>query len=247
MLTQERLNSALNGRSFEFYETITSSNDRALAWIADGARPGSLVIADVQTSGRGRLGRAWFAPSGTALMLSYILQPRAEHLPFVSMAGTVSVCEAIESFGGHVSIKWPNDVQIGGRKLCGVLPEANWNGGDLVGVALGIGINVRIDFSDTPFASTAISLEDVVGAVDRLDLLLRLLERLDHWSAQLSSDALFEEWQRRLTTFGQRVTVNQADGAITGTAEQVDRQGALFLRLDSGEQRRVIAGDIAFT
>ncbi|MFN8447264.1 MAG: hypothetical protein U0521_01350 [Anaerolineae bacterium] len=105
-----------------------------------------------------------------------------------------------------------NDVQIDGRKLCGVLPEAAWQGETLVGAVLGIGINVRVDFSTTPLAATAISLEDAVGAVDRLDLLLRLLHRLDDWSARLASDALFERWRERLVMLGRRVTVAGAMG-----------------------------------
>ncbi len=223
MLTHERLHAALAGRAFAFHETITSTNDHALTWIADGAPDGSLVIADVQTSGRGRLGRAWFAPAGTALMFSYICQPRLAHLPYMSMAGTVAVCEVVAALGAHVGIKWPNDVQIDGRKLCGVLPEANWNGGDLIGVTLGIGLNVRVDFRETPLAASAISLHDALGVttLDRLDLLLHLLERLDYWTAHLGDDALFEAWTRRLTTIGQRVTVQQTQGAISGVAEQV--------------------------
>ena len=82
-------------------------------------------------------------------------------------------------------IKWPNDVQIDGRKLCGVLPEAAWQDARLLGVALGIGLNVRVDFAATPFADRAVSLETMVGAVDRVDLLVRLLERLDYWTREL--------------------------------------------------------------
>ncbi len=205
--TSERLRRVLKARPFEFYEQIGSSNDRALAWLSEGAPSGSVVIADEQTKGRGRLGRAWYAPPGAALMFSYLLHPDAEALGYVGMMGALAVCEAVEASGARAGIKWPNDVQIDGRKLCGVLPEAAWQGERLIGAVLGVGLNVRIDFAATPFSETAISLENVVGAADRADLLVRLLDRLDHWSARLASDDLFDAWRGRLVMLGQRVSV----------------------------------------
>lgn len=244
-VTTKRLHEALGARAFEFYEQIGSSNDRAMAWLTEGAPPTAVVIADEQTKGRGRLGRGWYAPPGTALMFTYLLRPEVEALGYVGMMGALAVCEAVETFGVRAGIKWPNDVQIDGRKLCGVLPEAAWQGTALVGAALGIGVNVRVDFAGTPFAETAVSLETVVDAVDRVNLLVRLLERLDDWSARLVSDALFEAWRGRLAMIGQRVSAPSADGTTAGIAEGVDRQGALLVRDDAGELRRLIAGDIA--
>ena len=240
-LTTERLQKALKSRAFEFYPQIDSSNNRALEWLAAGAPSGSLVIADEQTRGRGRMGRVWTAPPDTALMFSYLLHTTSDALTFVGMMGALAVCEAVDALGVHAGIKWPNDVQIDGRKLCGVLPEAAWQGERLIGVVLGIGVNVRIDFAETPFAVTAISLQDKIGEVDRVDLLLCVLARLDHWSARLASDDLFEAWRARLVMLGRQVSV----GDVTGVAEAVDRQGGLLIRDDAGMLRRVIAGDIA--
>ena len=246
----ERLQQALKGRSFQYFPQIDSSNERALNWLADGVPSGSLVIADEQTRGRGRLGRIWYAPPNTALMLSYVLHPIAEELSYVGMLGALAVCEAVESFGAkagglQAGIKWPNDVQINGRKLCGVLPEASWQGDQMRGVVLGIGLNVRIDFTGTSFENTAISLETVVATVDRLDLLLRLLERLDDWAARLSSDELFEAWQARLNMIGKQVSIYNTHGTAQGFAEAVDRQGALLVRDQAGTLQRIVAGDIA--
>ncbi len=241
----ERLQQALNGRSFQYFPQIDSSNERALNWLSDDVPSGSLVIADEQTRGRGRLGRAWYAPPNTALMLSYILHPIPDELPYIGMLGALAVCEAVESLGAKAGIKWPNDVQIDGLKLCGVLPEASWQGDQLRGVVLGVGLNVRIDFTGTAFETTAISLETAVGSVDRIDLLLRLLERLDGWAGRLSSDALFEAWQSRLNMIGKPISISNTNGAAQGIAEAVDRQGALLLRDQAGVLQRVIAGDIA--
>jgi BirA family biotin operon repressor/biotin-[acetyl-CoA-carboxylase] ligase len=243
--SQERLQQALKGRSFQFYPQIDSSNERALSWLAGGVPSGSIIVADEQTRGRGRLGRGWYAPPNTALMLSYVLHPIPGELTYVGMMGALAVCEAVETFGAKAGIKWPNDVQIDGRKLCGVLPEAAWQGDQLRGVVLGMGVNVRIDFAGTPFENTAISLETVVGSVDRVDLLLCLLEQLDHWAARLSSDDLFEAWRARLVMLGKQVSIANTNGTIRGIAENVDRQGALLVRDEAGTLQRVIAGDIA--
>ena len=240
-LSEDLLFDILDGRPFRYFDVVGSTNDEAMNWLKNGAFAGSVVIADQQSKGRGRLGRSWFAPSGTALMFSFVLHPNADQLPFVSMAGALAVGEVAESFGANASIKWPNDIQIDGRKLCGVLPESAWDGDQLLGVVLGIGVNVRIDFTETPFAETAVSLETVVGAVARASLLAQLLERLDFWGARLSTDQLYDAWHSRLNMIGRNVTIKD----IRGVAESVDRQGALHIRDDAGSLQRVIAGDIA--
>jgi BirA family biotin operon repressor/biotin-[acetyl-CoA-carboxylase] ligase len=246
-LSEARLRETLGTRAFQFYSQIGSTNDEALAWLANSAPNGSVIVADEQIKGRGRLGRSWFAPPGTALMFSYLLRPLAEELTCVGMAGALAVCETVAAFEPSlaVGIKWPNDVQIGGRKLCGVLPEAAWQGEQLVGVALGIGVNIRIDFSDSSFAETAVSLETVSRSLARAELLASLLERLDYWSARLASDELFEAWRSRLVTLGQQVSVNSNGATISGTAKDVERSGALIIDDNRGALRRVIAGDIA--
>ncbi len=178
-------------------------------------------------------------------MFSYILRPPATMLTYVGMMGALVVCELAESLGVEAGIKWPNDVQIDGRKLCGVLPEACWRGAELRGAVLGIGINVRVDFSQTEFADTAISLETAAGTLDRLLLLQNLLDRLDYWSLRLNSQALYEGWRSRLVMLGRRVSIRRIDGQVEGVAEAVDRNGALLIRSDSGALHRMIAGDIA--
>ncbi len=245
-LTSERLQSVLAPRAIHFYRQTGSTNDHAMAWLDDGAPvSGSIVITDEQSRGRGRLGRTWYAPAGTALTFSYILRPSAAMLPYVGMMGALVVCELAESLGVKAGIKWPNDVQIDGLKLCGVLPEACWRGAELHGAVLGIGINVRVDFDDTEFTDTAISLETAVGALDRLLLLQFLLDRLDYWTLRLNSEALFQGWRSRLAMLGRRVSINRIDGLVEGVAESVDRNGALLIRSDSGALHRMIAGDIA--
>jgi BirA family transcriptional regulator, biotin operon repressor / biotin---[acetyl-CoA-carboxylase] ligase len=244
VLTAERIQSKLAPRPLRFYEQADSTNDLALDWLRAGAMAGSAVVTDEQVKGRGRLGRTWYTPPGTALILSVVLSPKVEDLGQITMLGAVAIAEMIEHLGtADVGIKWPNDVLLQGKKVSGVLSEAVWNGDKLQGAVLGMGINVRIDFSGTELAGTAISIEPALGhAVDRLDLLDDLLSRVDYWYERLQTSALFDAWKSRLNMLGKMVTVQQ--GTLHGLAESVDQSGALLLRDESGQLHRVVAGDI---
>ncbi len=242
-LTHNSLQLALQSRPFRYYEQIASTNDAAHEWLRAGASNGAVVIANEQLQGRGRKGRTWHTPPGVALAVSVILQPSAADLGRLSMLGAVAIADlAIAAGAQQVGIKWPNDVQINGLKLSGILPEAEWQRDQLLGAVLGMGVNVRVNFSGTELADQAISLETVVGRrLNRTDLLALLLERVDYWFARLGSDELFRTWESRLNMLGQTVEVN----GIQGIAAAVDDQGALLLR-DAGDQlQRVVAGDIA--
>jgi BirA family biotin operon repressor/biotin-[acetyl-CoA-carboxylase] ligase len=246
-LTAEHICLALSPRSARFYQQADSTNDIALAWLREGAPTGSVVVADEQLKGRGRKGRAWHTPPGVALAVSVILRPTPKNLNRVSMLGALAICELVENLGiQNVGIKWPNDVQINGRKVSGVLPENEWNGDQLVGVVLGMGLNVRVNLAGTELENAAVSLEPALGKpVDRLELLVNLLARLDEWNARLDSAVLWEAWKNRLTTIGQTVTVKGVDSVIHGAAEGVDEQGALLVRDQQGVLHRALAGDIA--
>lgn len=259
-LTEQTVIQRLAPRPARFFVSVDSTNDVALEWLAEGAASGSVVITDEQVKGRGRLGRSWYTPPGTALIMSYLLHPKPEHLPCITMMGAVSICEMIENLtprlplesGGEgekkptayrVGIKWPNDVQLNGLKVSGVLPEAVWQGDRLVGVALGMGVNVRINFAGTELEGKAISLETVLGrSLKRLDLLAHWLERLDYWVAHL--DDVYEVWKPRLSTLGRAVSLMNAGEAVAGIAESVERDGALLVRDSHGTLRRIVAGDI---
>ncbi len=237
-LVEERL----KPRRVRFYEQADSTNDLALEWLREGAASGAVIVTNEQVKGRGRLGRTWHTPPKTALIVSIILHPRREHLPQMTMLGAVAIAEMVESSGLQAEIKWPNDVQVNGKKVSGVLAEAAWDGERLRGVALGMGVNVRIDFSGTELATTAISLETALGKrLNRLDLLATLAGRLDYWYGRVGSTALFEAWRGRLNMLGKQIAV----GNVTGTAEAVVVDGTLLIREADGNLRRVIAGDIA--
>ncbi|MBZ0286776.1 MAG: biotin--[acetyl-CoA-carboxylase] ligase [Anaerolineae bacterium] len=240
LFTAHTLAARLSPRAVRYLPQTGSTNDDARAWLRARPPAGSVVIADEQTGGRGRLGRAWRTPAGAALAVSIILRPGVESLHQVGMIGALAVVSAARRAGlEDVGIKWPNDVLVNGRKAAGVLPEAEWNGDHPLGVVLGIGVNIRVDFSGTELESTAISLETAAGhSLNRLDILADLLQAVDDWSARVD---VFDAWKSRLRTLGQTVTVTN----LRGVAEAVDEQGALWLRTANGELHRIIAGDIA--
>lgn len=246
-LSQARLQAALAPHSVRFYDVTDSTNDVAREWLRAGAPDGAVVIADEQRRGRGRMGRAWQTPPGAALAISIVLRPSPAALPNLSMLAAQAVCDVVEALGvDAVRIKWPNDVQINGRKVCGVLVEAEWERGQLRGAVVGIGVNVCVDFSSTELATSAVSLADVLPIPpDRLELLVKLLARVDYWYARLESPALLTAWRARLATLGQRVKVIGPTEPIVGVAEDVDASGALLVRADNGALQRVVAGDIA--
>lgn len=251
LLTDDRLRAALGSRQFRLYPEVGSTNDLAREWASNGAAEGSVVLAEEQHGGRGRFGRAWFAPAGTALLMSVILRPvvDATSLSRVTMLAAVSVAETIESRlspqAHALGLKWPNDVQVAGKKVCGILPEAAWLGERAEFVVLGIGLNVRIDFAGSPVQDTAISLESLTSQpIDRAELLAALLARIEAWLPQLHAPGLWHAWRNRLVTLGEQVTAHSASGAISGEAVDVDESGALLLRLANSTIRRVVAGEV---
>ncbi len=242
-LSQETLAESLS-MPFRFFERVGSTNDVAKDWLADGAPDCAVVIADEQLAGRGRRHRRlWHNPPGVALALSTILRPKADCLPRVTMLGGLAVCELAEGLGcGDIGIKWHNDVQIAGKKVSGILTEAFWSGEQLQGVVLGIGVNVRVDFTGTALENTAISLETALGnRLSRVQLASQLMERICYWYRNIDSDALFDAWRGRLNMLNRRVVAN----GVAGTALDVRSDGALLLLDDAGQRHVIYAGDLA--
>jgi BirA family biotin operon repressor/biotin-[acetyl-CoA-carboxylase] ligase len=250
--TPVTLQAILADRPFRFYDSIGSTQDSARDWALSepGLPGGAVVIAEEQTAGRGRQGRGWISPPGASIMCSVVLRPDLppERLPRLVIAGGIAVAETLDALlPGRVRLKWPNDVLIQGRKVCGVLAEAAWIGEQLGVVILGIGINVRVSFEGTPLTETATSLESELGrTVDRHTILADLLSRVDHWAGRVQEPDLIPAWRAWLGTLGKRVTVYPQFGgeSYPGVAEAVEEDGALLVRCDSGELRRVFAAEV---
>ena len=229
-------------RPFKYYESIGSTNDVAKAWLEAGAPDRAAVVANAQSRGRGRKGRAWQTPPDVALAVSVILRPDTHLVQQVNFLGALAVCDlAAEAGCSMIGIKWPNDVQVDGKKIAGILPEVIWKGPEALGVVLGMGLNVRVDFSRSELAEYATSLESVLNRrLDRADLLQSLLRHVDYWYSQLDEEILFRSWKSRLNMLGKRLEIEDS----VGTATDVLPDGSLLLRDDLGALQTVAAGDV---
>lgn len=247
MLSESLLAKHLS-RPFRYHASIDSTNDAAQLWLREGATAGSAVIADEQRAGRGRRGRTWYTPPGVALAVSIILKTSPQFASRASMVGALGVydlCQHLDIPDEHIGIKWPNDVLLSGKKVSGILPEAVWQGDTLLGIVLGIGVNVRNTFTDD-LAITATTLEQAAKrSLDRAPLLAYLLQRIDHWAHRMSTDTVPAIWKARLITLGQDVIITGTNQRIVGKAVDVDPDGTLLIATQDGSMQRVMAGDVS--
>jgi BirA family biotin operon repressor/biotin-[acetyl-CoA-carboxylase] ligase len=238
--------------AIRYFDQTGSTNDEALAWADSGAPDGALVAADSQTAGRGRLARRWVTHPGAALACSLILRPHPweiDRVGLFSPLGALAVAEALEKeFALQPRIKWPNDVLLDGRKVCGILLDASWLGDQLAALVIGIGVNVLAAAVPPPeeLLFPATSVESALGrAVAREDLLRSVLASFFAWREKIASAEFLAAWDQRLAYRGERVEIEQAGAApLTGTVLGVRDTGALRLRIASGDEILVIAGDV---
>ena len=238
--------------AYRYYESVTSTNDLALAWAESGAPDGALVIADTQTAGRGRMSRCWMTPPASALAFSLVLRPSTQEMTkpaLFSPLGGLALSVALESrFGLHPAIKWPNDVLLNGRKTAGILAESAWQDGTPLAIVLGIGVNVGLasvpPADELQFPATCI--EAAVGKpVDRYELLAALLSALFEWRQQLALPAFLQAWQERLAFVGEQVQIIQSDQKIIrGCLTGISPQGDVCLTLADGTESSYSAGDV---
>lgn len=241
------LYTAIIGRSIRYYQSTASTMDDAAQWAREGADEGAVVVAETQTASRGRLGRRWVSDSGN-LYFSVLFRPDSDALPLLSPLAGIAVARAIRQAAGlYPAIKWPNDIMIGERKVAGILAESALSGSRIEHAIVGIGVNLSLDTSTDPeISATAGNLNELAGAaVDRAELLRRILQHLDALYLDVKRGrSPIPEWRRWLDTLGQRVTVTHHGAADTGHAEDIDEYGNLLLRTDAGELLTLTAGDI---
>ncbi|MDR3051553.1 MAG: biotin--[acetyl-CoA-carboxylase] ligase [Oscillospiraceae bacterium] len=244
----------VGGRQVCCLPSVDSTNARAKALAQGGAPHGALVVADEQTCGRGRRGHGWHSPPGLGIWCSVILRPQVqtEAAPGLTLVTALAVADGLRSSCGlDTAIKWPNDLRVGERKLCGILLELSADMEGVQWVVAGIGVNVGHRRADFPpdLGESATSLAMELGAPPpRAGVLAAILAALDIRYAQWATDglaALMPDYTARSATLGQRVRVCAGQGAWDGLALGVDGTGALLVRDDGGTERRVLAAEVS--
>lgn len=234
------------GRAIEHHAVIASTQDRARALVERGG-PDVLVVAEEQSAGRGRYGRAWVAPAGTALLASWTFRPLPADPALFGLLAGVAVARGLAALGiTGALLKWPNDVQLGGKKVAGVLADAI-TGPDGGAMILGIGVNVHqapAELGELAGVATAVGIE--AHPLDRLALLGRIdveLRRIA--SSAKERQVALDEWRARSATLGREVEARSPGGhAVRGVARALADDGALVVETASGP-RRVLAGEVS--
>lgn len=239
------------GRRLLYYPAVGSTMDLALEAGARGAPEGTVIVAEEQSAGRGRLGRSWVAPACCCLLISLLFRPRLEpqYTFRLTMLGAVAAARAIEAITGlRPALKWPNDLLLSGKKVGGLLGEARLKEDRLDFAVLGLGLNVNFDPRPVPELAEVTSLMVELGAMaSRVALLQAFLEEIELLYPHLlpaPADWLYREWRRRLATLGQRVRITAGEERYEGLAEEVAPNGALLLRREDGKLMSLLAGDV---
>jgi len=242
--------SQLTISDLRYFDSIGSTNDEALAWATENARDLSIVIADEQTQGRGRLNRKWFTPKESALAFSLILHPPRPYLSRIVGLAALSIAESCRTLGLAPQIKWPNDILLNGKKAAGILIETVWSGEDVDSVIVGMGINVHStsvppqEFLQFP----ATSFEDELGQAlpSREEILYNVLHSFIHWRKRLESDELIKAWEEILAFRSEQVQIQDGtDTPITGELLGIESDGSLRLRDAHDKSIIVRFGDVS--
>ena len=246
-LITTNLDTRFIGQKIIYHPRLTSTMAVARQAARQGAAEGTVVVADEQTAGKGRLKRLWLSPRGS-LALSIILYPDMSYLPYLMMLASLAVAHSIEAITGlKAQLKWPNDVLINDKKVCGILIDSDLRGNKVAYTIIGIGINVNFRLADfSEILATATSLADELKKdVSRVAVIRHLLvetERL--YLALPDGDPIYREWQGKLVTLGKKVQVKSGETFLEGIAESVARDGSLLLRHSDGSVTSIVAGDV---
>lgn len=242
------------GRKIIFFESIDSTNTRAMELAEKGSPHGTVVIADSQTKGRGRLGRTWVSPPESNIYMSIILrlglQPKDATLLTI-MAGVACAIAIMDITGLEVKIKWPNDLIASGKKLGGILTEMKSEPTRIIFAVVGIGINVNIKVADFPpdIQFIATSIREELGEIKSRTLIAaEILKEIEQWYKVMISNGkeqLLDECRRLSSILGREVSITTDTETFTGIAQDIDDGGMLILRLPSEALKKIHSGDVA--
>jgi BirA family biotin operon repressor/biotin-[acetyl-CoA-carboxylase] ligase len=244
---KSRLNTKFVGQQLYYYHRVATTMEAAKELAKKGTVEGTVVIADTQTAGRGRLGRAWLSPKGS-LAMSLILKPSLDNLPQLVMVASLAVVRTIKKVAGlKTQIKWPNDVLIKGKKVCGILIENEVKGDRINFAIIGIGINVNFDPLAFPeISDIATSLSHELGAeVSKVELTTALLSELEQLYLEAKAGTpIYKEWQDNMEMLGRWIKVRTGETVEQGKVETVTQNGNLTLRRADGSLTEIVAGDV---
>lgn len=247
------LQTTIIGREIFFYPKIDSTNSQAKVIAVHGVHDGALVITDYQTEGQGRLKRQWVSPPKKNLLFSVVFYPLVAPSKVFQMTlfASLAVCKSLNSlFKLKAGIKWPNDIYVNNRKICGVLTDVSTDQKRVNWVAVGIGLNVNADPSLEPeLRGLVTSIKRETGrAQKRLPILKRILEEMDSlYKRFLSGETkhIRDEWLSYSIILGGKVNIFSDGLQETGIAETIDEDGALILLTPDGERKKIVAGDVS--
>jgi BirA family biotin operon repressor/biotin-[acetyl-CoA-carboxylase] ligase len=240
------------GRTVHHHDSVGSTNEVAFRLAQDGAEHGEVVVAEQQTAGKGRRGRAWVSPPGLNLYFSAILRPELppQRAPELTLVAAVALAEALREQGTEAAIKWPNDVHLDGRKVAGILTELSAEPERVHFVIVGVGVNLnsRAEHFPDELRETATSLALATGQrVLRARFAATLWGRMEEWLDRYLEegfDPVRARWKALSSTLGQDVLVRTDRQELRGRAEDIDPSGALMVRTEGGSLERVLAGDV---
>ena len=240
---------AIGKKPIYYYDSIDSTNDRAYELAESGEPEGTIVIAETQTRGKGRMGRKWVSPASGGIYASIILRPDMEtdEIPAITLIAAMAVIRAIKKICAlEAGMKWPNDILIGGKKVCGILTEIKAQPDIVDFLVLGIGVNVNTSFKKLPPEATSLRIESS-RRMDRTEFIRRMLEELERVYSKFRKEgfaSLREECKTLSLILGEWVKISEHHRSIEGLAVDIDEKGALIIRTEGGIFQRVFSGDV---
>lgn len=243
------LKTSMMGKNIHYFKETESTNILARD-MAGSVDEGTVVIAESQTGGRGRMGRKWISPEG-GIWLSVVLKPRMQplHAPRITLLAGVAVAKTIRNIGLPAKIKWPNDVLINGKKVCGILTEIGAEMDSIQYVVVGVGIDANVDTETFPeeFRDSSTSLKNELGHdINRVEFVQRLLSEFESLYMKFQKEgfsSILEEWRNMSATIGEWVKITTQSRIIYGEAVGVDSDGALILETGEGRLEKIVAGN----
>lgn len=250
------MNTTYIGRNTFFYQSIGSTNTEAKRMADEGCGEGTLLVADRQTAGKGRRGRSWESPAGQNVYYTLVLKPdiNPDRAPMLTLIMALAVAEGMAAICPEkkdmIKIKWPNDVVISGKKVCGILTEMSVEQDYIQHIVIGVGINVKKQTYDESIADRAISMDEALGiTTSRSKLIGYIMESFEkHYNDFLKSDSLKtlkDDYETLLVNKDREVRVLDPKGEYNGIALGINDEGELLVKCESGEVVNVYAGEVS--